>query len=337
MTVASGARSVAKRLVPRRIRRRLRPPKPPWVISEPQPRDASPLQSFGFFAIVGTWMEADIIEATIANAFAQGVDRVFVADNDSPDSTVACAERAGADVVLSYRTSAFEEVYRYNLMNELVRHESVTSGWDHIWWLWLDADEFPRPQGGGALRDILASLDRRFRVVGARVLNHYPTPGETAYAHGRHPIEFQPLCEELAQGICAAQHRKHPLQRWDRSGPSIRAGLGFHRAECDERPLFEPVDPIVIHHFPFRSEDVTRRRLEMLWGGKDRGASRAKLGDIATDHMEARLHSLEAVYGGDWASVRNFIPGTPERGVTLTDWRHLDPPVSTDLRLWYEI
>ena len=144
----------------------------------------------------------------------------------------------------------------------------------------------------------------------------------------------QTLCEEAPQNICGAMHRKHPLQRWDRQGPFIRAGLGFHNADCAERPLFEPATPIVMHHFPYRNEEFSRHRLDVLWHGKDTASSRAIAGDIATDHMQARLESLDAVYTGDWSKVRNFIPGTPEFGVQLCDWRDLTPSVDPELATW---
>ena len=279
-------------------------------------------------------MESDIIADTVANAFAQGVDRVFLADNGSPDDTVDRAQGAGAECVLTYRTDRFEERFRYNLMNELVRHISDTSQHDHIWWLWIDADEFPRPHGDQTLREFLAPLDERFRVVGARVLNHYPSPGEVAHEPGTHPVRHQPLCEEVPQRICLSMHRKHPLQRWDRSGPRIDAGLGFHRAECIERPLKEPDAPVVLHHIPYRNEEFTRRRLDALWNDDSSNSARAIRGDLATDHMEARKRSLDAVYSGAWENVHNFIPGTRERGVKLTDWREIAPSVQGKLPEW---
>ena len=235
---------------------------------------------------------------------------------------------------MTYRTDTFEERYRYNVMNEFVRHQSTTSDVDHLWWLWLDADEFPRPEPGGTIRGMLERIDRRFRVVGARVLNHYPSAGEPAYVSGEHPIDHQPMCEEVPQGICALMHRKHPLQRWDREGPRIDAGLGFHRAECAVRPLLEPTEPVIVHHVPFREEAVTRRRLELLWSGKDSSAARAREDDDATGHMAARLRSLDAVYAGDWASVHNFMPGAPPTGVDVVDWRELRPRISTDIQRW---
>ncbi len=321
-------------MIPTRLRRRLRASQPPWVVAEPNPGHPEPLGHFAFYAVVGTWMEADVIADTVANAFAQGVERVFLADNASPDDTVTRAVAAGAEHMITFHAERYDERYRIALMNEVVHHVSTASSHDHVWWLWLDADEFPRPQRGGALREYLTSLDRRFRVVGARFLNHYPTPGQPAHVPGTHPLDHQPLCEELPLNICGELHRKHPLQRWDRNGARIDAGLGFHRAECRERPLFEPTEPIVVHHFPFREESTTRRRMDTLWSRADGSAPRARFGDVATDHMEARLKSLDAVYAGRWTEVHTFMPGAPEQGVTLVDWRDLTPSISPDLVRW---
>jgi hypothetical protein len=315
------------------VRRRLRPDVEPWVVSEPQPAEVRPLERFRLFGIVGTWMEEDVIAATISNAFAHGVERVFLVDNDSPDLTVERAVAAGAEDVLRYRTEQYDERYRIALMNEIVRHVSEASDVDHVWWLWFDADEFPRPAGGGTIREMLDALDDRYRVVGARFVDHYPTPGAVAYVEGRHPIEQQPMCEEAPLNVCAQRHRKHPLQRWDRTGPALRAGTGFHRAECDVRPLLEPADSLVIHHFPYRMESTSRARLDALWG-RDGAPSRARNDDDAAAHMRARRESLDAVYSGRWADVRNFMPGRPDRGVELVDWHELEPPLSTDVLRW---
>jgi hypothetical protein len=218
-------------------------------------------------------------------------------------------------------------------MNEFVQYVSRNTEHDHIWWLYIDADEFPRPEAGGTIRQLLTRLDRQYRAVGARVINHYPTPGQPAHIPGNHPIEQQPLCEELRSDICDQSHRKHPLQRWDRPGPRIDASPGFHRAEPSEHSWIEPHDSIVLHHFPFRNEAVTRRRLGLLWSGSA-ADSRAKLDDPATDHMQARADSLDAVYGGDWKSVHQFLPGKPERGVELVRWTELEPAISLDVHQW---
>jgi hypothetical protein len=343
--VAGGARDAARRLVPhsvrrrifrarRSVRRRLRGEHHPWVRTEANPAVPNTFDDVVLYAVIGTWMEADVIADTVANSYAQGADRVFVVDNDSPDDTVARAVAAGAEHGLTYSTAGYDERYRLNLMNDFVRYRSESSGADHVWWLWLDADEFPRPEAGGTIGELVAGLDRRFRIVGGRFVDHYPSPGRPAFVPGEHPLDHQPLAEEMPQPICSHMHRKHPLMRWDREGPHIDADLGFHRARCAQRPLREPPTGLVIDHFPFRDEKATRRRLATLWGLDGAASARAERSHFTSLHMEARVESLDAVYSGAWTEVRNFAPGRPERGVSPVDWRELVPPVSHDIRRW---
>jgi glycosyltransferase involved in cell wall biosynthesis len=288
------------------------------VILNDNPETPDCLERFRLFAIVCAWMEADVIGATVANAFSQGCDRVYLIDNDSPDDTIAVAERAGATLYRKFSTARFEEELRFDLMNENVAEISARERDEHIWWLWLDADEFPHGSRGRTVREHLSSLDRRFRVVGSRFFNHYPS-GPPHYVRGRHPLDFQPLCEEFAYPMCSGNHRKHSLQRFDRGGPAIRCGLGIHTAASTEK-LIEPTDPIFLHHFPFREEHLTRKRLLALHTKGPDGLERLPQGQEATGHMYARFRSLDAVYRGDWANVENFMTEPVSRGVVLAPW-----------------
>ncbi len=311
----------------------LRPrPAPPWITTDEQPDRPRPLDSFRFFAIVCAWMEGDVIGATVANAFAQGCERVYLVDNDSPDDTVRAAVDAGAVLAESFSTERFEERLRFDIMNRVVRDVSEADGSEHIWWLWLDADEFPHGPRGMTIREHLAPLDRRFRVVGARFMNHFPS-GTPQYLTGFHPLEFQPLCEEHHQGRCG--HRKHPLQRYDRAGPSIECGLGIHQAHSATRPLIEPPDPIFHHHFPYRDESVTRKRLARLCGTDENGRTRVHDGDTAVDGMVPRFETLDAVYRGHWDQVRSYRGTSEYESARPVPWATLAPRQDVEPRRWY--
>ncbi|HEV7525793.1 MAG TPA: glycosyltransferase family 2 protein, partial [Acidimicrobiia bacterium] len=312
----------------------LRPgPRPPWVLAEPHPAEPRPLDDIRLFCILGAWMEADVIAATVKNALMQGCESVYLVDNDSPDDTVAEAVRAGAVLAESFSTEKYDEVKRLEIMNGVVRTVSEAAGSEHIWWLWLDADEFPHGPRGLTVRDYLTGLDRRFRVVGSRFMNHFPGD-EPAYVPGFHPLDFQPLCEEHRVG-CQLGHRKHSLQRYDRSGPPILSDRGFHRATSSERPLLEPTEAIYLHHFPYRDPDVTRKRLSLLCATDTSGETRVQGDDDAADGMVPRFETLEAVYRGEWTKVRNyrfesdFSTARPEPWETLVDESELVP------KLWY--
>src|SRR5262249_37316928 len=150
--------------------------KQPWVKPIPNPATPRPLDAFKLYAVVSTWMEADVIEATVRNAFEQGCDRVLLFDNDSPDETVAVALAAGAELIRTFSTGHHDDEFRIGLMNDAVADMSESDDARHIWWLWCDADEFPHGPRGLTVREFLASLDRSFRIVGGRVVNHYPGP-----------------------------------------------------------------------------------------------------------------------------------------------------------------
>lgn len=296
--------SMARRTAGRFLRRvGLRPrAAPPWVVAEEQPKAPSPLESFHLFAIVGAWMEEDVIGATVANAFAQGCERVYFVDNGSADGTVREAVAAGAVLAEVFSTERYDEVLRLEIMNRVVRQVSEEADSEHIWWLWLDADEFPHGPRGMTVREFLDGLDRRFRIVGGRFINHFPDR-KPEYISGLHPLDFQPLCEEHFRRLCGLNHRKHPLQRFDRDGPRIICDRGFHRASSDERPLREPTEAIYLHHFPYREQHITRRRLAMLCGTDETGRTRVQVDDDAADGMVLRFQILDAVYRGDWKAA----------------------------------
>jgi hypothetical protein len=309
--------------------------KHPWVVPRRNPAEPRVLEDFRLFAIVGTWMEADVIEATVKNAFTQGCERVFLVDNESPDDTVEKATAAGAELACSFSEERFDIELICGRMNELVSRISLADGSEHIWWLWLDADEFPHGPRGLTVREYLATLDRSFRIVGARFMNHYPGD-EPHYVSGFHPLDFQPLCEELSTRTCRQWHRKHPLQRFDRGAPEIRSDIGFHRAFSDDQPLLEPTESVFVHHFPFRRQEVSLNRLQALFATTDRSTCRVVPREGSGAHMAMRLRSLEAVYAQDWQHVEmELVGGCRRPHVEPLPWTELVEPEHTSVKRWY--
>jgi hypothetical protein len=300
------------------------------VLHESNPERPDLLPEFRFFAVLGTWMEEDVVEATVRNAFAQGVEAVYVVDNASTDATVERAIEAGATLVETFHTKHYEERVRILLMNGVVARMSLASDAPHVWWLWLDADEFPEGPDGMTIAEYLTTLDRRFRVVGSTYYNHFPTE-KPEYIPGFHPIDFQPMCERYTSKHvhhCRQPHWKHPLQRFDNEGPFILAGGGFHTATLRTRePLWEPTGGIVTHHVCYREEAAARTRLELLCGTSERNASNDAIGNRT---IQRRFESLDAVYAHDWARVNNLRGQEPMDGVHPTAWADLG-----STRRWY--
>jgi hypothetical protein len=309
-----------RRLASRRARQFLQRPADGLVSNEANPSSPDVLDGFRLFAVLGTWMEEDIVEATVRNAFAQGVEAVYLVDNASTDATVERAVAAGATPAESFETEAYEERVRILLMNSVVARVSLASGAEHVWWLWMDADEFPEGPDGRTIADYLAGLDRRFRVVGSTYYNHFPTD-EPHYIPGFHPLDFQPLCERYRPDRprhCHLRHWKHPLQRFDRHGPFLLANGGFHSATLRTKDrVLEPTGGIVTHHVQYRDETVTRARMDRLCGG----AGRNDLNDsIGNTEIRQRLLSLDAVYSRRWGDVDNLLTKHAGGGVHPVVW-----------------
>jgi hypothetical protein len=326
----------ARRSVRRRLRRWARQSLPPSrrgrVTVGVSPAKPEPLESFRLFAVLGTWMEEDIVEATVRNAFAQGVEAVYLVDNASADATVERAVAAGATLAESYVTEDYDERLRILFMNAVVARVSYASKADHVWWLWMDADEFPEGPAGMTIAEYLSTLDRRFRLVGSTYYNHYPA-AKPESVPGFHPVDFQPLCEQfvaLRQRFCDQPHWKHPLQRFDRHDSFLMAIAGFHTATLSSSSsdaLLEPEGGIVTHHVPYRQEAATRARMELLCGAPARNAA-----NNALDHrtIARRFASLDAVYAQRWEQVNNLRGQKPFLGVHPTPW-----PDPSSSRRWY--
>lgn len=294
------------------------------------------LSEFRLFGIVGTWMEEDIIGASVKNAFHQGCEKVFLVDNNSSDQTIVNALSSGATLAHSYRTDSYNEPLRIGLMNAVMEDVTEREGLAHTWWLWFDADEFPHGPDGKPLRQYLALLDARYRSVGARYFHHFPVD-PPHYITPYHPIHFQPLCYEQRKGSCG--HRKHPLIRLDRDRPPVRMHEGFHRYDSSEI-LFEPCRPIFVHHFPYRMREVTDRRMMTLCGTDGAATSRIQEQDRheiarygAPSHSSQRFALLDAVYSGKWDLVVKSMPGRCSNDVILHSWTDVFGDLEVDV--WY--
>ena len=311
------------------LRSRGSPPAGGQMPHEDNPADPSTLDGFLLMAVIKTWMDEDVIGATVQNLKAHGFDAVYLVDNASTDATVPNARKAGAEVAEVYETEFFDGRLVQPLVNAVVARESLRSGADHVWWHLLDSDEFPEGPGGMSLREYLSGLDRRFRVVGADFMNHVPS-SKPEYLEGFHPIDFQPLCypfEPANHPPCTLGHWKHPLQRFDRHGQFVLSNDGAHTAFASER-LVEPTVGIVTHHFQYRDEDRTRAKLELVCGTS---SPRSGLHDSAGfSGFARRERSLDAVYARRWADMDVLPNRQATASIRPQPW-----PGVADVRRWY--
>lgn len=308
-----------------------------WSSPEPQPSRPEVIPDVRLNAIIPTWCEVDVIGSTVMNAFTQGCDRVLVVDNASSDDTAQEAKAAGAEIARVYETKFFDDQQKLRQMMDVIDECSSESGADHVWWLLCDADEFPHGPGGLTIHEYVAALDRRFRVVGARVFDHFPS-GSPAYVPGRHPIDYQPLCQERRIAWCSARHWKHPLIRWDREGPPIGLVSGFHRTAPSDEQMIEPTSSIFLHHFQYRDRDVTYERLRKLCEPAEGGGARTALQDERRGNQtgaQRRFATLDRVYAGEWDKIER--PGVTrwKQGVQVTSWGTQVPAADAEIARWY--
>ena len=80
-----------------------------WVATLPNPSNPKVLARFRMFAVLGTWIEADVVAANIRNARTQGCERVYLVDNGSTDGTVGIALAEGAILARSFTTERYDE------------------------------------------------------------------------------------------------------------------------------------------------------------------------------------------------------------------------------------
>jgi hypothetical protein len=212
--------------------------------------------------VVATWNEADVVGISVRNAFEQGCDVVHLLDNGSTDDTVAVAAAAGATFEGEFLTDTFDIEVTKDLVTEVVERNSRSTGLDQVWWLHFDADELLEGPDGTTIRSTLERLDRSYRIVGSRTMNHYPRR-DHPLEEGQDPRVVATNVQERVGPFCRLDHWKHPLVRWDSRGPSLVASKGYHIVHADRR-LIEPSHAVISHHYPYRAQSATLRRLQQL-------------------------------------------------------------------------
>lgn len=234
-------------------------------------------------AILCVWNEEDIIESTVRHAFAQGCSNVFIIDNASTDKTVERAIRAGAVLAASFKSAYFDEIQKITWLNTIVRNYNAQSNEDHIWWLYLDADEFPNIDSNISIRDFLVSLAPSIYAVHGYLWEHTPTH-PPYHVPGYHPADFM-----LSAG--KSQTAKIPLLRYDKGAQHLYSGAGAHTFDTcgDLLPVAENV--LNIHHFTYRRPEDSIRRLKQLLSKNADGTSRV---DKLDGYAKLRANSPDA-------------------------------------------
>jgi hypothetical protein len=273
------------------------------------------------YAVAAVWNEDDIIHALVAHLLSQGVDRVFVIDDESDDATRSEAAAAGAEVVALRSSGTYSEVARSRRVQKLVSEQTEDVGGD-VWWLVVDADEFPRGPGGLTVRDLVERCPPWVDVVGSRVLDHVPS-NPVDYEPRRAPLPFFPLARWYQNPYCPRGHWKHPLIRVRKTG-DIAPMPGQHTVRAsDGRRAREFGPTLLTHHFPLRNRDRTEAKLRRAAAPGSRYS--ASPDAFTRWRVKQRLAAFEDLYEGRYERVASGFPGDVRIGIEVREWWSLVP------------
>ena len=292
-------------------------------------------------AVLCVWNEADIIEACVRNAFAQGVDNVYLIDNGSTDETVPLALAAGARLAATLDTGFFEEKVKYGAINQVIAEVNRDAGQPFTWWLILDADEFPDTGLGLTLRqflDRLGQAEPNVNLVPAVLLEHLPTHPPYNLP-GLHPIHCQPFADRFGSN-------KLPLIRYERGKPHITSMGGAHTYHTEDGSyLTGTAHKLVFHHFNYRRPEDVLRRLRLMTEPRPDGSRRIdRMDEYSRKHFGLRsmywdrLENLGQFYRDnlyrhlfDFPGGGQDVPPGPWPEAALA----VPPTLPANLPLWY--
>ena len=247
-------------------------------------------------AVMCVWNEEDIIESTVKHAFAQGCSNVFIIDNASTDKTVEIAINSGAILADSFESKYFDETQKIARLNSVVKAYNEQSAEERIWWLYIDADEFPNIDCDYRLIDFIALLDPSIRLIHGYLFHHVPTHPPYNVS-GYHPADFMPIATKT--GI-----EKIPLVRYDKGKQHLYSCGGAHTVDSagESVPMIKGI--LDIHHFHYRRPEDSTARLKLLLEKNADGSSRVDWMDAREQHAK-KSETAKSVYHDRYSKVKD--------------------------------
>jgi hypothetical protein len=215
--------------------------------------------------------EADIIEANLRFHRAQGVDFFVIADNGSTDGTLEILERyeAAGLVRLERTNGGIHDMKGQGGGEEAITRIASEMGAD--WVIHNDADEFWWPTRG-TLKDLIAQVQEPFGMVLAPRTEFVARPGDGPFPERmtiREAAFRRPPKSAHRATTTVSLRGPHPVEIW--SGDPYRGLVGRpvlrtapeHREEAPLDLVIAPEFQIGVLHFPVRSFEQYRRRVEI--------------------------------------------------------------------------
>ena len=190
--------------------------------------------------------EADIVDAQIAFHLNAGVDFVVATDNRSNDGTAEILERYERDGHLHLIRESADDMQQARWVTRMARLAATEFGAD--WVINSDADEFWWPRDG-SLKDIFASVPRRFGAVCGCWRHFVPRPDDGSFFAERMTVR---LARPAFAGDKTTVFHAHQKVA-HRASPDVEVDAGNHYVRG---PSLDPLPgwyPIEVLHFSIRS------------------------------------------------------------------------------------
>ncbi len=211
---------------------------------------------FRVLAVMHTFNEADVVEATLKRLFENGID-VWVVDNWSIDGTYdIVSQYLGKGVVgLEYFPAEGSTGLR-QWREQLARTEEIVASVNYDWYIHHDADEMHEsPWLGYRLKDALYHVDQcGFNAVNHSILNFYP-------------VDYEPLLPQLnhTSQLNYFAFGEHPaylslIRAWKNLGRPVNLQRQRgHEVLFEGRRVFPY--KFLMRHYPIRSQDHGERKV----------------------------------------------------------------------------
>jgi Glycosyl transferase family 2 len=262
--------------------------------------------------------EDDVLEDNLRYHRAQGVDHFIVTDNGSTDGTLDILRRHEAAGVLKLIEEPSTDDFRDQAHWWVTRMARLAATeLEADWVVHADADEFWSPVTG-TLKEALAEIPDAYGVVLA------PRPEFVARPDGPGPFwERLTVREAHSRLRPKTAHRAEPdvvlhrgahdvdIERDEsgvrHSGRAVMRAVKTKRAADEDRLVWAPMWPARVLHFPLRSFEQYRRKVEVtLRGGFDDKAH----DELRHDYEAGRLPEMyEGLVEDDAAVARGLEEG----------------------------
>lgn len=209
--------------------------------------------------------EEDILDWNFRYHLSRGIDHFLVTDNRSVDGTADIVRRYEREGVARYFHEAADDYSQDLWVTRMVEVAQAELRPD--WILHCDADEFWWPDGCIDLPEAFAAVDRDVRAVRVERHNFMGIAGEEDDRPFFRKLVYRALSSTNALGETLPPKVAHrPLRR-----PHVFQGN--HAVSDDGRSVpTEPLGGVSILHFPARTQDQLRNKIEKGGAAYERNA-----------------------------------------------------------------